>query len=598
MSSQEETIRALTAENEQLRSRVKELEGKLPGSRGYLFVSGGELNDDSIASVERYDPNLSFWTPVTSMHEARSNHFFIRCGNYLYAIGGKATGLSIDGQITCLNSVERYNVVSNKWDRVAPMNKERFDFAAVVMNNEIYVFGGKVLLEYNHVTKTRATSRAEKYDPTTNTWLELPKMNQARSSPSVIIVNKMPYVIGGDNFDGTKVLDSIERLDVRNQRWIEETYKVSHENVMHPTTALTSKQKIVTIGGQLNKTPETWRDILVAVPNAPAKQITSWTHFHDALVFFVQRQCRAYNEGTKAWYSLPKTYHKRQNACVASFTDNNKNDEVSTAAQKGTGLAANPNIPYYGNGLIQCFYSIEQIRDYFLANRFEDDTTPLSKPLAKVFRALFEGSDQTPVELFSVQGPNTKTFFKEFVRQAEREQEDYYKKKSLSNLSPFKRLFAGEIQSNITCSHCSNVASEKMTRFPYILKIDANIESCLENYFKEQPMPRRVECRSVLCDGVKQEAVRRRIMMRCPRVLVMLITNSKSVPVSIPPTVSFQYEYSLFAVAIKLPEPLRLVSYCKRENDWLLFDNNTVTSVDRPAETSTSNSWLFYLQSN
>jgi hypothetical protein len=80
-------------------------------------------------------------------------------------------------------------------------------------------------------------------------------------------------------------------------------------------------------------------------------------------------------------------------------TDNNENDEVSTAAQKGTGLAANPNIPYYGNGLIQCFYSIEQIRDYFLANRFEDDTTPLSKPLAKVFRALFEGSDQTPVEL-------------------------------------------------------------------------------------------------------------------------------------------------------------------------------------------------------
>lgn len=61
---------------------------------------------------------------------------------------------------------------------------------------------------------------------------------------------------------------------------------------------------------------------------------------------------------------------------------------------------------------------------------------------------------------------------------------------------------------------------------------------------------------------------------------------------------SSQYEYSLFAVAIKLPEPLRLVSYCKRENDWLLFDNNTVTSVDRPAETSTSNSWLFYLQSN
>ncbi len=158
-------------------------------------MSGGEVNEDSIAHVERFDPNLSFWTPVRPMHEARSNHGFIRCGNYLYAIGGKATGLSIDNQITCLNSVERYNVASDKWERVAPMNKERFDFAAVVMNNEIYVFGGKVLLEYNHVTKTRATPRAEKYDPVTNTWLELPKMNQARSSPSVIIVNSKSSIL-------------------------------------------------------------------------------------------------------------------------------------------------------------------------------------------------------------------------------------------------------------------------------------------------------------------------------------------------------------------------------------------------------------------
>ena len=168
---------------------VKELETKLPGKTGFIFISGGETKNDSSANVERYDPNLSFWTPVHPMREARSNHVFIRCGDYLYSIGGKATGLSMDGQITCLNSVERYNVNANKWDQVAPMNKERFDFAAVVLHDEIYVIGGKVLLDYNHVTKARATPRTEKYDPATNTWLELPKMNHARSSPSVVTVN-------------------------------------------------------------------------------------------------------------------------------------------------------------------------------------------------------------------------------------------------------------------------------------------------------------------------------------------------------------------------------------------------------------------------
>ncbi len=155
------------------------------------------------------------------------------------------------------------------------------------------------------------------------------------------------------------------------------------------------------IGGQLTKTPVTWHDILVTVPNPQAKQITSWTQFHDPLVFFLERRCYVYNEQSKAWSSLPKTYQKRLHASVVAFSANDKpeDNEVTTAAQKGTGLAANPNIPYYGNAVIQCLYSIEQIRDYFLANRFEDDAMPLSKPLAKVFRALFEGSDQTPVEL-------------------------------------------------------------------------------------------------------------------------------------------------------------------------------------------------------
>lgn len=210
-----------------------------------------------------------------------------------------------------------------------------------------------------------------------------------------------PYVAGGDNFDSTKVLDSIERLDIKNQRWIEESYRVSHENIMHPTAVLTSKQKIVTVGGQLTKAPVTWHDILVAAPNSPAKPITSWTHFHDSLVFFMERRCYLYNESTKAWSTLPKTHQRRSHASVVAFTPDSKTEdnEVTTAAHKGTGLAANANVPYYGNGVVQCLYSIEQIRDYFLTNRFEDDTMTLSKPLAKVFRALFEGSDQTPVEL-------------------------------------------------------------------------------------------------------------------------------------------------------------------------------------------------------
>ena len=178
-----------------------------------------------------------------------------------------------------------------------------------------------------------------------------------------------------------------------------------HDNIMHPTIVITGKQQIVTVGGQLTKTPATWSDLLAVVPNSPSKHIESWTKFNDSIVFFMERRCHTYNQVTNAWSTLPKTYQKRQHAAVVAVTPDHKPEqhEINTATQQGTGLAANPNIPYYGNGIVQCLYSIDRMRDYFLAHQVEDDTMTLCKPLAKVFRALYEGSDQMPIELYVTQ---------------------------------------------------------------------------------------------------------------------------------------------------------------------------------------------------
>ena len=56
---------------------------------------------------------------------------------HLYAVGG------YDGVARqCLNSVERYDPVSDEWTLVEPMNQRRSGAAVAVLENYLYAIGG------------------------------------------------------------------------------------------------------------------------------------------------------------------------------------------------------------------------------------------------------------------------------------------------------------------------------------------------------------------------------------------------------------------------------------------------------------------------
>ena len=67
----------------------------------------------------------------------------VTLGNYIYAIGGL-----IDAGVFLrkLKTVERYDVLNDKWESVASMKYERYYPKAVVFNKKIYVFGKNFLI--------------------------------------------------------------------------------------------------------------------------------------------------------------------------------------------------------------------------------------------------------------------------------------------------------------------------------------------------------------------------------------------------------------------------------------------------------------------
>ncbi|XP_028425560.1 kelch-like protein 34 [Perca flavescens] len=120
---------------------------------GFLFVVGGEEvkegDEDGKKSVTvatsnqvwRYDPRFVCWETVESMLERRARFTCCVVEDAIYVIGGRRTGP--DGNThTSVASVEFYNMATGAWRRGATMPRPLYGHASAVLDNSIYVSGG------------------------------------------------------------------------------------------------------------------------------------------------------------------------------------------------------------------------------------------------------------------------------------------------------------------------------------------------------------------------------------------------------------------------------------------------------------------------
>ena len=77
-------------------------------------------------SVERYDPATNRWEVMAPMSTQRSSHAAAVIEGKLYAVGGKGDGGPSD-------SVERYDPAANTWEVMAPMGAGIDQLACVAM---------------------------------------------------------------------------------------------------------------------------------------------------------------------------------------------------------------------------------------------------------------------------------------------------------------------------------------------------------------------------------------------------------------------------------------------------------------------------------
>ncbi|XP_069829691.1 kelch-like protein 32 isoform X2 [Dendropsophus ebraccatus] len=137
----------------------------------------------------------------------------------LYIVGGKKREICKVRELRYFNPVDQDNVhiagIAN-WSELTPMPVGRSHHCVAIMGDFLFAAGGEV----EHATgRTCAVRTACRYDPRSNTWIEIAPMKNCREHFVLGTLDNCLYAVGGRN-ELRQVLPSVERYCPQKNKWI------------------------------------------------------------------------------------------------------------------------------------------------------------------------------------------------------------------------------------------------------------------------------------------------------------------------------------------------------------------------------------------
>ena len=180
----------------------EELYGAAAG--GKLYVFGGLAPGwKPKALVYEYDPAANQWARRKPMPLASHHVAFADYNGKIYAFGGFVLPASGPPAWVPTDNAWVYDPAPDTWKALAPMPSKRGSPVAAVVGGRIYVIGGAGVhpgsaeMGLHPARPHRSVPTVEEYDPATNTWRARSPMPTARNHAAVGVVNDKIYVIGG-----------------------------------------------------------------------------------------------------------------------------------------------------------------------------------------------------------------------------------------------------------------------------------------------------------------------------------------------------------------------------------------------------------------
>jgi N-acetylneuraminic acid mutarotase len=175
----------------------------------YIYIVSGYLeggsNDNNCGSNGQtygtkigwqYDPVNDTYTRLPDLPATRAGGSAVIVGRNLHYFGGTIRqGGGMPGDEVGDHYVLNLDNLAFGWTTLAPLPNPRHHAAAVVYNGKIYAIGG----QRGHDGNIIPQALVHLYDPTTDTWAQLPSLPEARNhmGSATFALNGKIFVIGG-----------------------------------------------------------------------------------------------------------------------------------------------------------------------------------------------------------------------------------------------------------------------------------------------------------------------------------------------------------------------------------------------------------------
>lgn len=192
---------------------------------GKIYVTGGFHQPfpkrEPIDLTWVFDPATNHWDKRTPMLQPRGAMVVGAIGNIIYAAGGehlRPPGTPVPKGAPAayepITDLVAYDTVADRWTKLAPMKVARDHAFVGVINNRLYVVGGRDRPKYDITT-------IEEFDPATGAWSDKTPMPSGRSGGHATVLNGELYVFGGEGNEAAAngLYNEVEAFNPATNSW-------------------------------------------------------------------------------------------------------------------------------------------------------------------------------------------------------------------------------------------------------------------------------------------------------------------------------------------------------------------------------------------
>ena len=153
----------------------------------------------STGQIQVYDILTDSWSttpPAMPATKEVGNFGMAAIGTKIYIAGGVQNASAND----VTDRLLEYDTITGMWTELANMSYKRFAFPLVAYHGKLYAFGG-LEDQYNWMNKP-VHNTSEVYDPSTDTWTNLPNMSFHMFGMTPTVHNDEIILIGGHDKNG------------------------------------------------------------------------------------------------------------------------------------------------------------------------------------------------------------------------------------------------------------------------------------------------------------------------------------------------------------------------------------------------------------